>query len=88
MVKSYDPAQPVERRAQYCQMQLSRLPAGVAQWRVMTHFENRVIGHNLLEHHFLDVPTDDRIKQKDESSYPLRNQPTQDEKRAHVISRN
>ncbi len=94
-LRSYDTAQPPERRAQYCQMQLSHLPdgggqgaSGVAQRRVINHFENRVIGHNLLEHHFLDVPTDDGIKQKDESSYPLPNQPTQDEKREHVISRN
>ncbi len=72
-LRSYDPTQPLERRAQYCQMQLSHLPdgggqgaAGVAQRRVMTHFEDRVIviGHNLLEHHFLDVPNDDRIKKR------------------------
>ncbi len=73
-LRSYDPAQPPERQAQYRQMQLSRLPDGggqgavdVAQRRVMTDFENRVIGHNLVGHHIMDVSNYDRIKQKDEA---------------------
>ncbi len=93
-LRSYDPAQPLKRRAQYCQMQLSHLPdgggqgaAGVAQRRVMIRFENRVIGHNLQDHHFLDVSNDDRIKQKDHGSYPLPNQPTHQEKREYVINK-
>ena len=92
-LRSYDPAQPPERRAQYCQMQLSLLrdgrsqgAPGVAQRRVMTHFEDRIIGHNLVDHRVMDVANDDRIKQKDEGGYPLPLQPTEDDKREHIIN--
>ncbi len=75
----YDPRQPPERLAQYCQMQFSHQAngggagaAGVAQRRVLTHTEGRVIGHNLVEKHFMDVDNEDRIKQKDAGGYELR----------------
>ncbi len=78
-LQSYDP----ERQAQYSQIQVSHLPdgggsgaTGIAQRRAITHVNGRVIGHNLLQKHFLDVANDDRIKQNDTNSYPLPKQPT------------
>ncbi len=71
-LQCHDPEQPSERRAKYCQMQFSQAPngggsgaAGVAQRRVITRTEDRVIGHNIIEKHLMDVENDDRIKQKD-----------------------
>ncbi len=79
----YDPRQPPERMAQYCQMQFSHQAngggggtAGVAHRRVLTHTEGRAIGHNLVEKHFMDVDNEDRIKQKDAGGSFL-TQPTQ-----------
>ena len=74
----YDPRKPPERVAQYCKMQSSHQAtgggagaAGMAQRRVLTHTEGRVIGHNIVGKHFMDVDNEERIKQN--MSYP-RNQ--------------
>ena len=66
----YDPREPPERMAQYCQMQFSHQANGggagavrVAQRRVLTQTEERVIDHNIVEKHFMDVDNEYRIKQ-------------------------
>ncbi len=51
------------------------------------HTEDRVIGHNIAEKHFMDVENDDRIKQKDEGGYELPRQPSADEKFNYTLSR-
>ncbi len=86
LLQSYDPQLPPETQAQYSQIQLSQLPdragpgaVGIAQMRAiaMAHGNGRVIGHNLLQKHFLCVTNDERrIKQSDSASYPLPKQPT------------
>ncbi len=83
----YDPREPPERMAQYCQMQFSHQAngggagaAGVAQGRVLTHSEGRVIGHNIVHKHFMVVDNEDRIKQKDSGGYELPNQLTADDR--------
>ncbi len=90
----YDPRQPPERMAQNCQMQFSHQAngggggtAGVAHRRVLTHTEGRVIGHNLVEKHFMDVDNEDRIKQKDAGGYELPTQPTSDDRFDYILQR-
>ena len=93
-LQCYDPEEPSERRAQYCQMQFSREPngggsgaAGVAQRRVITHTEDRVIGHNIVEKHFMDVENEDRIKQKYAGGYDLPTQPTRNDRFNYILQR-
>ncbi len=76
LLRQYDPSNPPERRVQYCQMQFSHLPDGggtsnTAQRRVLTHAGDRLIGHNLVDKHFRDVATNERIKLTDPGGYPL-----------------
>ena len=42
-----------------------------AQRRVITHTGNRIIGHNLIDKLFLDVPSGEKIKPTDPKGYPL-----------------
>ncbi len=81
-LQSYDPNLPPERQAQNIQFQFSHLPdgggsgaAGIAQRKASTDVNGRVIGHNLLQKHFLDVSNDDRIKQNDANLIPWRDSP-------------
>ncbi len=83
LLQSYDPRIPEERRSQYNQLQLSHLAdgggpgvAGTVHRKVITHTSGRFIGHNLREKHFLDVSSEDRIKQNEQRSYPLPKKPS------------
>ena len=76
LLRQYNPSNPPGRRVQYCQTQFSHLPDGggtsnMAQRRVLTHAGDRLIGHNLVDKHFRDVATNDRIEPTDPGGYPL-----------------
>ena len=75
-LRKYDPRIPPQDQTQYCQMQFSFLPDGVGTGsvrhrRMITQTGDRIIGHNLIDHHFTQVRPDDRIRQTDPAGYPL-----------------
>ncbi len=75
LVRQYNPSVRPEDQAQYCQMQFSILSDGggtgsVRHRRMITHTGDRIIGHNLIDHH-TQVRADDRIRQSDLAGFPL-----------------